>query len=135
MAKIENFVAVKGQKRVASDGFNDFEATRLDCSIYDRKGEKADDDQKVVVGTPLDVEGGTKLMMSDEVGELHFRKLEEAFDAAPKVNNRKPTLQQVADSLTLPLVDPASGKAIISEGVPCIVSGEYTFSRINGTLN
>ena len=135
MAQVENFVAIKGQKRVASDGFNDFEPTRLDCAAYDRKGDKADDDQKVIVGTPLDLEGGTKLMMSDEVGELHFRLLAEAHDRAPKVNNRKATLEQVAANGVYPLIDPSTGKAITSEGVVCIVNNEYSFSRINGTLN
>lgn len=127
--KRDTFKAIKGELRIASEGFNDFDARRLACVAYDRKGDKADDDSKVLVGTPVELEGvGTNLMMSEEVCALHFKLLEEATAGVPA--NK---VKGVINALVLPLITP-SGANVTSYDEECVVNDQFYFARVNQTL-
>lgn len=128
MAKIESFVAIEGSTRKKAD-FEDFAATRLAGQYYDRKGDNANADEKVIIGQALDIDASTnKLLMSGEVCKLHFDILNNAI-AVSKVKDAK----KVATTVTLPLIG-ITGEPVTGIGQEAVLNDEFLFARINGEL-
>lgn len=128
MAKKDFFVAIVGEQRKGVDMFKDFEATRLNCSYFDRKTD-AEADEKVIIGVPIDFDSSdNKMLMTGEVGKLHFDLLNQALVG------KKPTdAKKIAATLTLPLIG-MNGQPVVTPGEEAIVNDEFLFARINGTL-
>jgi hypothetical protein len=135
MAKKDFFVAIVGEERKGVDMFKDFEATRLNCSYFDRKTD-AEADEKVIIGVPIDFDSSdNKMLMTGEVGKLHFDLLNQALVGKKPTDAKKiaANAKKIAATLTLPLIG-MNGQPVVTPGEEAIVNDEFLFARINGTL-